>query len=64
VLAVYVKPWAMVSVNDRPVGQTPYRAKLPPGSYRVRMKNEDADKDEVVTVKVTPRTHATVRRTW
>jgi serine/threonine-protein kinase len=63
-LAVYVKPWAMVSVNGRPVGQTPYRAKLPPGSYRVRMKNEDAEKDEVVTVTVTPGTHTTLRRTW
>jgi Protein kinase domain/PEGA domain len=63
-LGVYVRPWALVYVDGHPMGQTPYRARLPSGSYRVRMKNDDIDKDEEVTVKVTPSVPTSVRRTW
>jgi hypothetical protein len=63
-LSVYVEPWAAVYVNGRPVGQSPYRAKLPAGSYSVRMKNEDVDKDETVIVTVSATSPATVRRAW
>jgi hypothetical protein len=63
-LSVFVEPWATIYVNGRAVGPSPYRAKLPIGSYSVRMTNEDVDKDETVMVTVSATAPATIRRTW
>ncbi|MCW5808021.1 MAG: serine/threonine protein kinase [Deltaproteobacteria bacterium] len=61
-LAVYVKPWAIVWINGRNVGQTPYREKVPVGRYRVQLKNDD--KEETTFVVVTPDKTTTIQRTW
>jgi hypothetical protein len=63
-LVIHVEPWATVSVNGRSVGQTPYRAKLPAGSYRVRIQNDDVERDETITVTVSPGAPVTIRRAW
>ena len=54
VLEVLVEPWAVVSVDGkRKSGQTPptMRLELPAGCHKVRLENQDLDKD--VTKKVT-----------
>jgi serine/threonine-protein kinase len=63
-LAIIVRPWAMIWLNGKPSGQTPFRAAVPAGRYRVRLANEDAGHDEVTTVTVEPDQTATVERSW
>lgn len=63
-LAIVVKPWAMVSINGRPAGQTPYHHQLPIGVYRVRLVNDNADMDETITVTVSREHTTTIERTW
>jgi hypothetical protein len=63
-LAIIVKPWAMIWLNGKPSGQTPFRAPVPAGRYRVRLVNDDVAKDETATVVVEPGQTATVERSW
>ncbi len=63
-LAIYVKPWAQIWLNDRSAGPTPYTAALPAGRYRVRLANEDLGKDETTTVVVQPNKTTTLERKW
>jgi hypothetical protein len=63
-LAIIVRPWAMIWLNGKPSGQTPFRAAVPVGRYRVRLANDDTGHDEVTTVTVDPDRTATVERTW
>jgi serine/threonine protein kinase len=63
-LAISVKPWAMIWINGRSVGQTPFRDRFPAGRYRVRLQNEDAGKDEVTTVTVSADQTTTLQRAW
>jgi len=63
-LAIIVRPWAMIWLNGKPRGQTPFRAAVPAGRYRVRLANEDAGRDEVTAVTVEPDRTATIERTW
>lgn len=63
-LAIIVRPWAMIWLNGKPSGQTPFRAAVPAGRYRVRLANDDAGHDEVTTVTVEPDRTATVERSW
>lgn len=63
-LSIIVKPWAMVSLNGgRPV-QTPYIRQLPVGSYRVRLVNEVAEKDQTMTVTVSRDQTTTIQLSW
>jgi serine/threonine protein kinase len=41
VLAVQVTPWADVSIDNRPVGQTPLQLSLPPGPHAVVLTHPD-----------------------
>ncbi|HEX3759809.1 MAG TPA: PEGA domain-containing protein, partial [Kofleriaceae bacterium] len=59
-----VRPWAMIWLNGKPSGQTPFRSAVPAGRYRVRLVNDDAGRDEVTTVTVEPDRTATVERSW
>jgi serine/threonine-protein kinase len=63
-LAVIVKPWAMIWLNGKPSGQTPFRAPVPAGRYRVRLVNDDVAQNETTTVTVEPGQTATVERSW
>ncbi|MBA3502126.1 MAG: serine/threonine protein kinase [Deltaproteobacteria bacterium] len=63
-LAILVKPWAEIWIDGKEVGQTPFREKVPAGRHRVRLKNEDAGKDETIVITVTPDQTTTVQRTW
>jgi serine/threonine protein kinase len=63
-LAIIVKPWAMIWLNGKPSGQTPFRAPVPVGRYRVRLANDDVGQNEVTMVTVEPDRTATIERTW
>jgi serine/threonine-protein kinase len=63
-LAIIVRPWAMIWLNGKPSGQTPFRSAVPVGRYRVRLANDDVGHDEVTTVTVEPDRTATVERSW
>ena len=63
-LAIIVRPWAMIWLNGKPSGQTPFRAPVRAGRYRVRLANDDAGRNEVTTVTVEPDRTATVERSW
>jgi hypothetical protein len=63
-LAIIVKPQAMIWLNGKPSGQTPFRGLVPAGRYRIRIANDDAGHDEVTTITVEPDQTATLERTW
>jgi serine/threonine-protein kinase len=63
-LAIIVEPWAMIWLNGKPRGQTPFRAPVPAGRYRVRLANDVVDRDEVVAITVEPDRTTTIERTW
>jgi eukaryotic-like serine/threonine-protein kinase len=63
-LAIIVTPWAMIWLNGKPSGQTPFRAPVPAGVYHVRLVNDDLDQDQTMSVTVEPDQTATVERTW
>jgi serine/threonine-protein kinase len=63
-LAIYVRPWAMIWIDGKPAGQTPFAEKLPAGSHTIRIANEDAGKDETIPVTITADQKITIRRTW
>jgi serine/threonine-protein kinase len=63
-LAIIVKPWAMIWLNGKSLGQTPFREPIPAGRYRLRIANDDVGKDETTTVTVNPDKTTTVQRSW
>lgn len=60
-LVIQVDSWADLWVNGKE-NEAPYRAKVPAGRYRLRLKHED--KDESITVVVHPGQTTTVTRNW
>jgi serine/threonine-protein kinase len=63
-LAIIVRPWALIWLNGKSLGQTPYRETIPAGRYRLRIANDDAGKDETTLVTVTPDQTTTIQRSW
>jgi serine/threonine protein kinase len=63
-LVVLAKPWAMIWINNKKEGSTPFRKTLPSGKYTVRLTNDDLDKTETRSVIVEPGKPTTIRRTW
>ncbi len=49
-LSLDVVPWANVSINGKSVGTTPYRGRLAPGKYRIRISNATQNKTFMVTI--------------
>jgi serine/threonine-protein kinase len=49
-LGVYARPWALVWINGKSYGETPIEVRLPPGTYRVRLTNEDRERTLTVTI--------------
>jgi serine/threonine-protein kinase len=63
-LAIVVKPWALIWLNGKSLGQTPFREAIPAGRYRLRIANDDVGKDETTLVTVSPDQTTTVQRSW
>jgi len=63
-LAIIVKPWALIWLNGKSLGQTPFREAIPAGRYRLRIANDDAGKDETTLVTINPDQTTTVQRSW
>jgi hypothetical protein len=63
-LAIVVKPWALIWLNGKSLGQTPFREAIPAGRYRLRIANDDVGKDETTLVTVNPDQTTTVQRSW
>jgi serine/threonine protein kinase len=63
-LAILVKPWAMISLNGKSLGQTPFRGNVPAGRYRLQLTNDVTGKDETTFITVNPDETTTVQRTW
>jgi serine/threonine-protein kinase len=63
-LAVLVRPWAMISLNSRDLGQTPFRGAVAAGKYRLRIVNEDLGIDETTNITVVPDQVTTIERSW
>lgn len=63
-LTIIVTPWARIWLDGMPSGQTPFRATLPAGTYRVRLVNEALGRDETTTMTVEPDRTATIERRW
>jgi serine/threonine-protein kinase len=63
-LAIIVKPWALIWLNGKSLGQTPFREAIPAGRYRLRIANDDVGKDETTLVTVNPDRTTTVQRSW
>jgi serine/threonine-protein kinase len=63
-LAIIVKPWALIWLNGKSLGQTPFREAIPAGRYRLRIANDDVGKDETTLVTVNPDQTTTVQRSW
>jgi len=63
-LAIIVSPWAMIWLNGKQHGQTPFRAEVPAGRYWVRLANDEAGQDEIMIVSVEPDETATIERSW
>lgn len=54
----------MIWLNGKPSGQTPFRAPVPVGRYRVRLANDDVGQNEITIVTVEPDQTSTIERSW
>jgi hypothetical protein len=63
-LAILVKPWALIWLNGKAFGQTPFREPIAAGRYRLRLSNDDAGKDETTFITINPDQTTTVQRIW
>ncbi|HWO21742.1 MAG TPA: serine/threonine-protein kinase [Kofleriaceae bacterium] len=63
-LEIFVRPWAEIWLDGRPVGQTPFRQQLMAGRYRLRLENEDSGRSETLELVVTANQTTTIRRAW
>ena len=63
-LAIIVSPWAVIWLNGKRSGQTPFRAPVPAGRYWVRLSNDEVGQDEIAIVTVEPDEIATIERSW
>jgi serine/threonine-protein kinase len=63
-LVILVKPWATIWLNNKQVGATPFRKKLPSGRYVVRLANEDLGKNETIGITVESNKTTSLGRNW
>jgi hypothetical protein len=63
-LAIIVSPWAVIWLNDKRRGQTPFREDVPAGRYRLRLTNDEVGQDEIMIVTVEPDRTETIERSW
>jgi serine/threonine protein kinase len=63
-LAIIVSPWAVIWLDDKRRGQTPFREDVPAGRYRLRLTNDEVGQDEIMIVTVEPDRTETIERSW
>lgn len=63
-LNVTVTPWALLTVDGKNVGQTPYAAELSAGVHVLKLTNSVVHKSEVVRITVKPDAVTDLRRDW
>jgi protein kinase-like protein len=63
-LVILVRPWAMIWLNGRALGQTPFRGAIAAGTYSLRIANDSLGIDETRTVVVTPDQSTKIDRSW
>ena len=63
-LAIIVSPWAVIWLDDKRRGQTPFREDVPAGRYRLRLTNDEVGQDEIMIVTVEPDRTKTIERSW
>ncbi len=63
-LAILVRTWAMIWLNGRKLGQTPFRNTVTAGKYRLRLVNDDLGIDETTVITVVPDRNTTIERSW
>jgi hypothetical protein len=59
-----VRPWALIWLNGKSYGQTPFRETIPAGKYRLRITNDDVGKDETTQLTVNADQTTTIQRSW
>ena len=47
-LRITVDPWAMVVIDGKPRGITPFKGKLPPGDHRIELRNDELSRAETI----------------
>jgi eukaryotic-like serine/threonine-protein kinase len=64
-LRIVAKPWATVSINGKPEGETPMPPlSLAPGTYEVRLVNAEVGKDIKRTIRLGPGDDELIRVEW
>jgi hypothetical protein len=63
-LAIIVSPWAVIWLDDKRRGQTPFREDVPAGRYWLRLTNDEVGQDEIMIVTVEPDRTETIERSW
>ncbi len=64
-LSVSVRPWAIVYIDGKKVGQTPLRDyPLSPGKHTLLLVNDNKGKRETVSVTATPGSFYPITRSW
>jgi serine/threonine-protein kinase len=63
-LVIVVRPWAMIWLNGRELGQTPFRDAVAAGKYSLRIANDNLGIDETTTITVMPDRSTKVERSW
>ncbi|HEY1550182.1 MAG TPA: protein kinase, partial [Kofleriaceae bacterium] len=64
-LAIFVHPYAEIWIDGQPQHQTPFREKhFPAGKHKLRLFNEDLNKDETTMISVPPDQTTTIERSW
>lgn len=64
-LRIVVKPWGEVFVDGKRQGITPLKPlRLPPGTYKIRLKNEELGKDVTKTVKLASGEDRLIKQQW
>ncbi len=62
-LTIFSHPWAMVTIDGKPAGRTPLKNhELSAGTHTLRLVNEEAGKDDTITVTITAGENTTIKR--
>jgi hypothetical protein len=64
-LTVVVVPWAKVTLDGAPLGQTPIRRHgVAAGRHILELRNSELGKSERIPITIAPNGELAIRRTW
>jgi serine/threonine-protein kinase len=63
-LSVQVVPWAKVTLDGNPLGETPIERDLAPGAHTVLLVNDGLGKAERIPLRLQPGERKTITRRW